>query len=506
MPRLTRAERLKYLFLTYLWRSDDCPPKTGPYLDYPYFEPTGLQQIRNFWKRTVSLMKAGRAPREIGIYIHWPYCPSQCNFCYCSMKVPSSKSEMSSYAAMLRSEMDALKDVFEGVSFNSIWIGGGTPTFISDEDLDALLRHLRSSFQIEPGAQFYVESSPATLTPEKIRILIKHGVNRVTLGIQSMEDQVVSRVNRVGQTRRKIEEIWRHLSELPLIKDVDLVMGLEGQTRLSFIEDLIWAIRSQSDVIHIYGFDPKPHTLFSMSGKKFANEEWENLSGMMDVAERILKRARYRQPVWIAGTDRLEPLEEKQDGSLRKIGASVLGFGSSAKSHAFGGAWYQRRSIESEASPLNPASGYYFFESGLEDEMEHYAVRHLSRFHFISRPDFKRNFGKDILEEPRLARNLADLEETGVIRIRLDRIEWTSADLLTRQLVLRHLYSPRLVSALLTAYKKEYQDFLATYSSSQIEWEKKIRDKINIVSLERIYFSEKADRRLATEELSHALS
>ncbi len=492
--KVSNGQWLKYLFLTYLGRSDDCPPKTGPYQDYPYFRPSNLEEIRGFWKKTLSLIKEGLAPKDVGIYIHWPFCPSQCTFCFCSMKVPHSAAEMRGYVDMLKKEMDAFKDIFKGTLITSIWIGGGTPTFISDGDLDELLAHLRSSFDLEKGAQFYVESSPATLTESKIQILLSHGVNRITLGVQSLDDEVIPLVNRAGQTRRKVEKIWRDLAQTSMIRDVDLVMGLEGQSRRSFLEDLSWAIRSQSEVVHIYGFDPRPQTIFSRSGKKLESHEWNNLPAMMGIAEKMLMSSHYRQPRLLYGTDALEVLEEKQDGSLRKVGASVLGFGYAAKSHAFGGAWHQHQPSGAAPISISQIPDYFCFESGMEDEMEQHVVRNFSRFHHVSRPDFKRIFKREVMEDSRLSRALRELELDGYIRVGAERIDWNVSDALTRQAALRHLYSPNLIDNLLRFYEKDYRHFLKTFRGARGEWEKKIRDKIEIISLERIYLNEGASR------------
>lgn len=492
--KVSNGQWLKYLFLTYLGRSDDCPPKTGPYQDYPYFRPSNLEEIRGFWKKTLSLIKEGLAPKDVGIYIHWPFCPSQCTFCFCSMKVPHSAAEMRGYVDMLKKEMDAFKDIFKGTSITSIWIGGGTPTFISDGDLDELLAHLRSSFDLEKGAQFYVESSPATLTESKLQILLSHGVNRITLGVQSLDDKVIRVINRVGQTRCKIENILNLLEGKNVITDIDLVMGLEGQSKASFFSDIEWVLKVKPDVLHIYGFDPRPHTLFAQLKKIFQEHEWENPVSVMDEAEKILTESGYRHPFWLPGTDELEPLEEKQCGGMTKVGASILGLGHVAQSHAFGGGSYQHRPLALGFIQTDKIPDYICFPSDREDEMWQYVVRNFSRFHHVSRPDFKRIFKREVMEGSRLSRALRELELDGYIRVGAERIDWNVSDALTRQAALRHLYSPNLIDNLLRFYEKDYRHFLKTFRGARGEWEKKIRDKIEIISLERIYLNEGASR------------
>ncbi len=501
--KISQSQWIKYLFISSLGRADDCPPKTGPYQDYPYFRKSNLDEIREFWKKTISLIRSGLAPKDIGIYIHWPFCSSQCTFCFCSMKVPYDYSEMRGYAEMLKREMDALKDLFEGIRFASVWLGGGTPTFIADKDLDDLLAYLRSSFELEGGAQFYIEASPATLTESKFEILLSHGVNRITLGVQSLDEQVISLMDRRGQTRLRVEKALNLLKKNSVISDVDLVIGLDGQNRDSFLRDVDWILRTKPDVVHLYGFDPRPHTIFSRQDKR-APLNWLDMLESLEAAEKTLLEGGYRHPIWLPGTDRLEELEEKQCGGMTKVGASVLGFGHVAQSRAFGAGSYQHPPLMPGTLCTDKIPDYICFSSDRNDEMWQYAARSLSRFHHLSRSEFKRIFQIDVMAYPFLAGRLKDLEDSGFIEIEKESVSWKTGDILTRQIALRHLYSSELEQLLLNAYQKKFIEFLNTFFNNRYHWEEKIRKKVGASALERIYLNAQTASRLET--MSHALS
>ncbi|MBI3289450.1 MAG: radical SAM protein, partial [Elusimicrobia bacterium] len=457
---MTERQWREYLAFALLGRSEDCPPKTGPYQDYPYFGHCGLDDIRALWTRTLSLMRSGRAPRELGIYVHWPFCPSQCTYCYCSMAVPESGAQMAAYVAMLKREMDAFESLFRGTRFTSVWFGGGTPTFITDGQLDDLLGHLRGRFDLERGAQFYLESSPATMTASKLAIMTRHGVNRVTLGIQSLDDEVLALVDRQGQTQasaRKAMALVRTAKDLSV--DVDLVIGLEKQSRKSFFRDLLELIRWRPEVIHLYGFDPRPQTLFSEAGKRLAPLRKEEIAVAMEEAEEVLRRLGYRQPLWRPERDEVEPLEERQDGTLRKIGGSVLGFGSAAKSHAFGAGWYQHPPRGGDLPRNGGLLPFMSFASGLDGEMREYSVRNLCLFRRVSRPAFRRVFKRDILEVAPLARALRQLERRGLLKVGSEALEWTGRDYAQLQIALKHLYSPQLKERLRQGHRKDLDHY-----------------------------------------------
>ncbi len=493
--KIPQSQWIKYLFLASLGRADDCPPKTGPYQDYPYFRKSNLEEIREFWKTAISLIKSGMAPKDIGLYLHWPFCASQCTFCFCSMKVPENYSEMRNYVDMLKREMDTLKDLFYEIQLTSVWIGGGTPTFIANRDLDDLLTHLRTSFQFEKASQFYVEASPATLTESKLEILLSHGVNRVTLGVQSLDGKVISLMDRRGQTLESVERALELLSRNSVVSDVDFVVGLDGQDKNSFLRDVAWILKAKPDVAHLYGFDPRPQTLFAGKDKQ-TSLSWADMFEILEAAEKILLKGGYRHPVWLPGTDRLEYLEEKQCGGMTKVGASVLGFGPVAQSRAFGAGSYQHPPLSLGPLDTKKIPDYICFPSNREDEMWQHVVRSLSRFHRLSRAEFKRIFRMDVMEHLFLAERLKDLEDSGFIYLESESVSWRSGDILTRQTALRHLYSMELEQVILRAYQREFVEFLRAFPLDPHGWEEKLRRKVQASALERIYLNVKAAARL----------
>ncbi|MFA5139930.1 MAG: radical SAM protein [Elusimicrobiota bacterium] len=400
-------------------------PMDGQFQNYTYFPPATPEQVRSCWKRTLRLIREGRAPREVGLYVHWPFCPSQCSYCFCSMRVPKSRKETADYAAGLKGEMDSFRDVFDGFKLTSLWFGGGTPTFMDEDTLDGLLGHARRCFALEPGAEIYVEASPATLSPGKMDVLLRHGVNRITLGIQSRDESVP--MNRRGQDAAAVERAASLVFGRGMVVDFDLMMGLQGQSELSFLRDLAWALRKKPDVLHLFAFDPRPQTLFSKSGKEPGPRR--DLHRLMALADRAVRGAGY-------GTSRLDPktlephrLEEKQDSAVRRLGASVLGIGNSALSHAFGSAWYYHP-LRSNAFRLMP--------SPLDEEMRGFALRHLSLFGRLPKRPF----------DPGLSGALRDLEAAGHLRSERGALVYTRRDPVEKAIVLKHLYSRKVREAL----------------------------------------------------------
>ena len=236
---VSKKEGLLYEYLSSFCYDDYYFPMDGAFQNYTYFPRASLDDVRACWKKTARLIREGKAPEDIGIYIHWPYCISRCTFCFCSMAVPRSRTETAQQHAAILKELDAFADIFEGLPFTSLWIGGGTPTFMSLKHLDALLARVRVNFTFARGAQIYLESSPATLTEEKFDVMAGHGVNRITFGVQSLDAGVLDAVDRKGQTKESVADAFGWARKHGMLIDTDIMFGLEGQSRVSFVRDLV---------------------------------------------------------------------------------------------------------------------------------------------------------------------------------------------------------------------------------------------------------------------------
>lgn len=461
-------------------------PMDGPFQNYTYFKRAGRNTILGCWEKTLGLIKKGIAPREVGLYVHWPFCPSECSYCFCSMSVPKSREIMNRYLRALKAEIAAFRDVFKGTALTSIWLGGGTPTFMPERDLEDLLGTIRSSFELEPGSQVYVESSPATLTSSKMRILRRHGVNRLTLGVQSRDEAVLKAVNRRGQTSAAVERAFELAASDGMLVDVDIMFGLEGQSKLSALRDVSWVLKRKPAVLHMFAFDPRPQTAFARQGKQRPEFVRRDLNLLMGIADRAVRAAGYR--VSRLNAETLEPdcPEETQDSALRRKGASVLGLGASAISHAFGSAWTCHPLVSDFA--LDKAAPYLMMKSGLSEEMRGYALRHLSLFGRVSRRDFKKRFGIDPLRVPGLSAALRDLEYSGHLRADASALIYSGRDPVERKVVLKRLYSPTVLRALMRGRGADFRRYKKKQLGGNGAWPREIADKVEGRGLFRVYF------------------
>ena len=182
-----------------------------------------------------------------GIYLHLPFCASRCD--YCSFVVTTDSSRRAPYFSALERELD-LADA-SGARFDSIYLGGGTPSAAGPATLLRLLDAVRSRFAIEPGAEITLEANPEDVTASARDAWISAGVTRVSVGVQAFSDPELSAVGRrhdAWGARRALE----FLAGRELSVSGDLILGLPEQTPGTFRESLRELCETGVDHVSVY--------------------------------------------------------------------------------------------------------------------------------------------------------------------------------------------------------------------------------------------------------------
>ena len=210
--------------------------------------------------------RANTAGRPISLYVHLPYCDEQCWFCGCFMKVvpkPDRKGEergeIEGYLEDLHREIDFLAArVDRSRPVVQVHWGGGTPTYLTPRQADALAAHLLEAFRPAPGAEISVEIDPRVTTPEHLAVLRRHGWNRVSMGVQDFDPEVQELVNRVQpfEMTKALVDAARSLGYDSL--NLDLIYGLPGQRLAGFAESVDQVLTLRPDRIAMYSYAHVP--------------------------------------------------------------------------------------------------------------------------------------------------------------------------------------------------------------------------------------------------------
>lgn len=171
-----------------------------------------------------------------GLYIHFPFCNSRC--AYCDFFSTVNKELIPDYINTVRFEMVQRKEWLEEETVNTIYFGGGTPSLMKREYLLSLFDQIESSFTIDPNAEVTIEVNPDDINTEYAQVLSNLPFNRVSIGIQSMDDNLLKLIDRRHNSEQAINAI--KLCSKAKFKNisVDLIYGLPGQTIEGFQEDI----------------------------------------------------------------------------------------------------------------------------------------------------------------------------------------------------------------------------------------------------------------------------
>ena len=176
-------------------------------------------------------MLAETAPGSpsLGLYIHVPFCVARCHYCSFNTRAMEG-GEMARYLGALGREIDLVAEVpwAARVEIETIFLGGGTPSLLSADELAAILDRVRARFRVAPGAEITVECNPESVTRETLRGYRGAGVNRLSLGVQSTDDAILARLGRLHTAREARQAFEAARAEGFANLSLDLMYGLPG--------------------------------------------------------------------------------------------------------------------------------------------------------------------------------------------------------------------------------------------------------------------------------------
>ena len=236
---------------------------SGPrYTSYPTADRfttafTDSSYLRYLEQRAERAETASNPP--LSIYVHLPFCESLCHFCACNKIITKDHGRVTEYLRYLDKEM-ALVVARIGSDRQTVQLhlGGGTPTFFSEDELHQLMTLLRSHFEFTPDAELGVEIDPRTVQAGTLSMLAELGFNRNSFGVQDFDLAVQQAVNRI-QPLEMVEKAVRESREANFQSiNADLIYGLPKQTLESFSRTLDSLIRVSPDRIALYNYAHLP--------------------------------------------------------------------------------------------------------------------------------------------------------------------------------------------------------------------------------------------------------
>jgi len=291
------------------------------------------------------VVNAGASGRPLGLYLHIPFCRKRCKFCYFRVYTDKNSSDVDVYLKALAKEAElyASQAGLQGRQFDFVYFGGGTPSFLSSEQLKRLIDRICKYWRWDAAREVTFECEPGTLKKQKLEAIRDIGVTRLSLGIEHFNDDVLE----IGGRAHKSPEIlqafeWAREVGFPQI-NVDLIAGMVGDTESSWCDTVDKTLALDPDNVTIYQMEVPHNSRIAKESKETGSTvpvaSWSQKRAWVDHAFRLFEQSGY---VVSSAYTLVKP--EKHQGFVYRDalwhGADMIGTGVASFSH-FDGVHFQ---------------------------------------------------------------------------------------------------------------------------------------------------------------------
>lgn len=367
--------------------------------------------------------------KELGIYIHIPFCKKKCY--YCDFISYSNKTELiEEYIECIVKEIQDWKKStnIEKYKISTIYIGGGTPSYIKEKHIEKILENLREF--INPQVEITIELNPGTVTKEKLQAYKKAGINRLSIGLQETHDELLKQIGRI-HTFNQFEETYNLAKEVGFNNiNVDLMIGLPNQTIEYIKENLEKIIKLQPNHISVYSLILEENTVL----------EKQISQGKLTLPDEQQERAMYwyvKNTLELQGYNQYEISNFAKKGKESKHNLNCWeqeeyrGFGIAAHSYIEGVRFSTTTSFSEYMKYVNVSKLNKYIQihevQEKEDMQKEYMLLGLRKLEGVSISKFKNKFGENPIflyyEE------FQELTERKLLKIEGDKIKLTNRGL-----------------------------------------------------------------------------
>ena len=191
--------------------------------------------------------------KPLGIYVHIPFCRSKCQYCDFYSVTNKESKLLDSYRKAICEHIREAGSQAPGYLVDTIYFGGGTPSFFGPEGMAAILTAIRKSFDVSPAAEITFEANPDSISKHLLRRLRSEGFNRVSLGIQCDDDEILEKIGRPHNYRQAVEAYQLIRKKGFRNVSVDLMYGLPGQSLDAWLQTLQNVLKLKPEHISCYG-------------------------------------------------------------------------------------------------------------------------------------------------------------------------------------------------------------------------------------------------------------
>ncbi len=334
-----------------------------------------------------------------GLYLHIPFCTHACPYCDFSFELLKD-GRVDRLLAALEAEADRRggESPWPDSIISTVFLGGGTPTCLTDRQLDRIFGMVHDHFRIDPDAEITVEANPETVRISKLQRLRSLGVNRLSIGVQSFSDEILRHLGRCHTADQAVQATA--LSREAGFENIslDLMFGVPGQVASDWAETLDRAVSLNPEHVSIYGLTIEPGTVFDrmeQEGRLDLPDEDRHVEYYFQALDR-LTAADYRQ---YEVSNLSKPGIECRHNESCWNGGDYLGLGPSAHSHAGGRRLANTRDLADYLSAMEERGEAIDMDETLtvDERIHEYILLSLRSIEGMDTRVFRDRYGEDAM-------------------------------------------------------------------------------------------------------------
>jgi oxygen-independent coproporphyrinogen-3 oxidase len=361
-------------------------------------------------------------PSQIGIYIHIPFCHRRCYYCHFYSLVGQNQLA-AKYFHSLKQELFGYQTQLSNYQIATIFIGGGTPSVIDAEPIADLLNFIKAHFRLAAGTEITLEANPESLSPDKLETYHNSGINRLSLGLQAWQDELLTYLGRSCSPQQFLTAYTQAVKTGFSNINVDLIFGIPAQSRPQWQETLSHVIDLKPAHISCYSLELDHDSPF---GRLYRQGKLQAIPADLDrhmyrMAIRMLSKAGYRQ---YELSNFAKPGFECRHNLDFWHGCEYLGIGASAHSYLLNQRFHNREEIK--AYIANPAATKVIDETLTKKrQILELLILNLRLTDGVNISDFNHRFQTDLLKI--YAHKFAKLKNQGLLSITGNTLQLTGS-------------------------------------------------------------------------------
>ena len=412
--------------------------------NYPPFSFWKPELVTDFYR---AIEQPPRAGNPLGVYMHIPFCRKRCHFCYFKVYTDKDSAAIRNYIETALHEMSlyASKPFVGGRKANFVYFGGGTPSYLSVDQLKQLTDGMKNLISWDGVEEVTFECEPGTLTDHKLEAIRELGVTRLSLGVENFNDHILEINGRAHKTK-EIERAYRFAREIGFPQvNIDLIAGMLEETEENWKENVRKTIEHSPDSVTIYQMEiPFNTTIYRQmkaEGKLVAPvADWDTKRRWVDYAFTELEKAGYTVgSAYTAVKDKSKTQFIYRDRLW--AGADLLSLGVASFGNINGTHYQNHHDFDPYVERVN--KGEFPVYRALTPTDEERLIREFvlqMKLGEVSADYFNKKFNADVLK--RFATPLQTLKDWGFLTVEGDRIRLNREGLLQVDRLLHEFFLP----------------------------------------------------------------